>query len=89
MFLNETGTIAVILAAGTQNLTGSMVATLFLILAFCLAISLMFGIPLEVFAIIILPLNLSMAAYYSSFITPLIVILIYLSMIIAKNWLFR
>lgn len=88
-FINETGVIATIMAAGTQTLTGSMVATLFLILIVLFAIAIMFRIPLEYLAIIILPFCLSIGAYYSSFMIPIIVILIYLAMILAKNWLFR
>lgn len=89
MFINQTGIIGTILDAGTQNATGSMVATLLFILFFLVVIAFMFGIPLEFISIIILPLCLSMGAYYSDFFRPLIVILIYVSMILAKNWLFK
>jgi len=88
-FINTTDIIGSILDAGTQNATGSLMATLLFILLFLVVICLMFGIPLEFISIIILPLCLSCASYYSDFFKPLIVILIYVSMIIAKNWLFK
>lgn len=88
-FINTTDTLGTILDAGTQNATGSLMATLLFILLFLVVICLMFSIPLEFISIIILPLCLSCASYYSDFFKPLIVIIIYVSMIIAKNWLFR
>lgn len=88
-FINTTDIIGSILDSGTQNATGNMVATLLFILLFLVVICLMFSIPLEFISIILLPLCLAMASYYSDFFKPLIVILIYVSMIIAKNWLFK
>lgn len=89
LFLNNTESIGIILNAGTSNLTGSFVATLFLILIFLLAVALMFGIPLEFLAIIIIPFCLGVASFYQIFWIPLIIIIVYLGTIIAKNWIFR
>lgn len=86
---NVTGQIGVILDAGTQSLTGNIVATLLLILILLIAICLLFGIELEYTAIILLPICMAMGAYYSTFMGPIIVILIYISTLIAKNWIFR
>lgn len=88
-FINETGVIGQIMEAGTQNLTGSMTATLLFILLFLMVVALSFGIPLEFLAVIILPFCLSVGAYYGTFMVPIIVMLIYISSIIAKNWLFK
>jgi hypothetical protein len=88
-FINTTDIIGQILDRGTQNATGNMVATLLFILLFLVVICLMFSIPLEFASIILLPLCLACASYYSDFFKPLIVILIYICMIIAKNWLFK
>lgn len=88
-FINKTDTMGVILDAGTQNATGDLMVTLLFILLFLIAICLMFSIPLEFIAVIILPICLASASYYSDFFKPLIVIIIYVSMIIAKNWLFK
>lgn len=88
-FINMSGTIGLILAAGTQNLTGDLVATLFLILLFLIVIAFMFQIPLEFLSVLILPFCLSVGAFYSNFMIPIIVILLYVASLIAKNWLFR
>jgi len=89
MFINESGILGVVLAAGTTNLTGNIVASLLLIMAFLFAVCIMFGIELEYTAIIFLPLCISIGAYYSKFLVIIIVILIYVSTLIAKNWIFR
>lgn len=88
-FINQTDVIGRILDSGTQTLTGSMVATLFFILMFLIVIAFMFGIPLEFLAIFILPFCIAVGSYYSNFLLPIIIIIIFLASIIAKNWLFR
>lgn len=89
LFVNESQTIGQILIAGTQNLTGNIVVTLLVIMIFLLCLCVLFGIELEFSAIIFLPICITLGAYYSSFMGMIIVILIYVSTIIAKNWLFR
>jgi len=88
-FINATGTIGTIMSSGTSTLTGSIVATLFFILLFLMVLALMFGIPLEFLSVLILPFCIGVASYYSNFLLPVIIILLYVSMIIAKNWLFK
>lgn len=88
-FINQTGVIGTIMESGTNSLTGSMVATLFFILMFLITIALVFGIPLEFMAIIILPFCLAVGSYYSNFYIPIILIIIFVASIIAKNWLFK
>lgn len=88
-FINATDTIGTILESGTTSLTGSMVATLFFILLFLMVIALMFGIPLEFLAVLILPFCIAVGAFYSNFLLPTIIILLYVAMIIAKNWLWK
>jgi len=89
IFINETGIIGTIIQAGTENMTGSLVATLFFVLLFLVAIAIFFGIPFEFMAVLLLPFSIGLGAYYSSFMVPIIVTLIIISSIIAKNWLFR
>lgn len=89
VFINETGTIGLILSAGTAGLTGNIVISLLIIMLFLITIAMLFSIPLEYTAIIILPLCISCGAYYNTFLAPTIVILIYLATIITKNWLFK
>jgi hypothetical protein len=66
-------------------LFGTLLAVMILLLAICM----MFGIDLEWSALLILPYTISCAAYYSNFIAPLGVILIYLALLFTKNWLFK
>lgn len=89
MFINETGIIGQIIQAGTENLTGNIVATLFMILLFLIVLAMMFQIPLEFLSILILPMCLSIGAYYSNFIIPITIIILYIAAIISKNWLFK
>lgn len=77
------------MAAGTENMTGSIVATLLFILMVFFVIGMMFGIALELMGVLLLPMMIACAAYYNTMMTPLIVILIYLSALISKHWLFR
>lgn len=87
--MNQTDVIGRIVGSGTNTLTGSMVATLFFILLFLMVVAFMFGIPLEFLAIIILPFCLAIGSYYTNFYIPIIIIVIFVASIIAKNWLFK
>lgn len=89
IFVNATESLGVILSQGTTTVTGSIVATLFIILLFLIVVALMFSIPLEFLAVLILPFCLGIGAFYGDFIIPITLILIYVSTIIAKNWIFR
>lgn len=89
VFINASGTIANVLIAGTENLTGDIVSTLLMVFLFLMVICLMFGIPLEFTTVIMLPLLIATAAFYSTFMGPLIVFLIYMATLLAKNWLFK
>ena len=89
MFINETESFGQIITAGTTGLTGSVVATMVLILVVLFVISLILKVDFELFGIIILPFTIAVAAYYSVFMTPLIFILLYFSMILMKNWIFK
>lgn len=89
LFINETGVLGTIISAGTTNLTGSVVASLFLILIFIIIMCMMFQIPIELIAVILLPFILGVCAFYGNFIIPVVVIIIFVSAIIAKNFLFR
>lgn len=89
IFINETETIGQIMSAGTTGLAGNLVTAIYLILIFLIVIALMFGIPLEFLSVIIFPFCIAIASYYGNFMTPVVVIIIYVSTIIAKNWIFR
>ena len=88
-FINASNSIGQIINASAVNLTGAVSASLIMILIILVVIALMFAIPLEFLSVIILPFVIAVGAYYNDFITPLIIILIYIATLIAKNWLFR
>ena len=88
-FMNWSQSIGQIITHGTTNVTGSIVATLLIVLIFLIIVCVMFGIPLEFSAILLIPICISMGAYYSNLMGPLIVIFIYVSTLVAKNWIFR
>jgi hypothetical protein len=76
---NTTGTIGVILQSGAENVAGSMVGVLYMILFLLIVACIVFGIPLLWIAVIVIPFCLSAASYYSDFIMPLALVLIYLA----------
>ena len=88
IFINQTETIGQIIGLGATNVTGDILSVMFFILLFLLAIGFMFGIPLEFMSVLILPFCLAVGAFYN-FYVPIIFILIYVSVLIAKNWIFR
>jgi len=89
MFINATETIGVILSNGTLNTTGSVFITLMIILLIIMAIALMFQIQLEYTAILIVPLVISYMAYYSEWLITGMILLIYLSILVTKNFIFK
>ena len=89
IFINETESIGIIVGSATETTTGSLFATLLIILIILIAICIMFGIALEFIALLLLPLTISYAAYYTNFIGPMGVIFIYLAIIFTKNWIFK
>jgi len=89
VLINTTGVIGSVLLAGTQSITGDMFASLMLILIFLIAVCMLFGIPMEFIAIIIIPFLIATATEYTLFIPVLGVTLIYISILIIKNWIFK
>lgn len=89
MFYNATETIGVILNHANNEVTGSMVVTLLMILLLVIAMAIMFGIQLEYISILIIPLCISYGAYYSELLAPLATIIFYLSIIFTKNFIFK
>lgn len=88
-FINETGVIGIIISSGTQYLTGNVVASMLFVLLFLMAIAFMFRVPLEFTAILIFPFCLAVGSYYGSFFIPIIITVVFLSAILAKNWFFK
>ena len=85
LFINETG-IAADVFNGMNGITGSAFLTLLLIVLLCMMIAFLFRIPIEFTAILVLPMLLTFAAFYSEFLATTGVILIYLGILLAKNF---
>ena len=88
-FINWDGTIGIILGNATTTTHGSLFLTFLLIIVFFLAMALMFGIRLVCCLIFVLPLCLGIASFYSDFLALLLSMLVYLSFILTKNFIFK
>lgn len=73
---------------GANALTGGLFLTLLLIMLFFFFMCFLFRLSLEWSAIFILPLNLGLVACDSTFMAATGVLLIYLGVILGKNFLF-
>ena len=88
LFINETG-IAIDVFNGMNGITGSPFLTLLLIVILVMLIAFLFRIPVEFTVILILPMLLTFAAFYSEFMAVTGVILIYIGILLAKNFFFK
>lgn len=86
---DETGTMGIIINSMTSDVTGSLFVTLLLIVIFVMAIAFMFRIPVEWTIIFVVPLLIVIMAYSSDFLAVSGVLLIYLGILIGKNWIFN
>ena len=89
IFYNETDVIGQLIYLATVNLTGSLFLTLLLSVMLVMAIFAVLRLPIEISAILIMPLLLSIMAYTSDFMAVGGVFLIYLGMLFGKNFVFR
>jgi len=88
-FYNSSQIIGQVITQTSQNLTGSLFITLLFLIFVIMAIALIFGIALEYTFIIVLPLVLSCMAFYGDFFATGSVMLIYLAIILTKNFIMR
>jgi len=91
MFINETGFIGQIVADTTANVTGSLFLTLLSIVVILILIAVMLRIPIEFTAIFIMPLLIVLMSspYGGSFTAIGGVFLIYIGLLMAKNFFFK
>lgn len=87
-FINDSSIVGQIVAAMTTNATGSDFLTFFAIVIGLIAICLMFRIPIEITAIVILPITLTLMAYNGSFFPFGAILLFYLAVILTKYFFF-
>lgn len=82
------GFIADLINSITTNVTGSLFLTLLLLVFLIMGFALAFRIPVEFTVILIFPLLVGFAAYSSAFMPVTAVGIIYLAVLIAKNFFF-
>jgi hypothetical protein len=87
VFINTTGTIGQIYIAATQNITGSEFLTLLGLMFLILAFFMIFRLPLELTSVLILPMLIIFMVYSHNFLSFTGLILIYLAILVAKNWI--
>jgi len=88
-FLNCTQTIGLVVQATTEQTTGTLFLTFLFVILILMAIAMMFKVPLEFTMILILPLTLALMAYYQNFLGVGAAFLIYLAVLMTKNWIIR
>ena len=88
LFINETG-LAANIFNGMNGITGSAFLSLLMIVILVMLIAFLFRIPVEFTVILILPMLLTFAAFYSEFMAVTGVILIYMGILLAKNFFFK
>jgi len=89
VFFNETQLIGTILMQTTETTTGSMFISLMIIMCLLFALAFALNIKLEFTVILFFPLLIAYSSYYSEFVAVLGCALIYLALILSKNWLFK
>ena len=88
-FLNDTGTVSVIIKGLFDNVGGSWFLTIMLIMLFLILIGFILRLPLELTAIFMLPLFIACYVYVPDFTAITGVLLIYLGILLAKNYFFN
>ncbi|MGV8169225.1 MAG: hypothetical protein ACP5N3_04180 [Candidatus Nanoarchaeia archaeon] len=86
---NSSGSFGIILDAFTYNVTGSLFLTLLAMVIIILAFCLMFKIPMEYSAILIMPLLITIMAYSSDFKAVGGVAIIYIAVLVARYWIIK
>jgi hypothetical protein len=87
--MNETGIMGAVFDGFTQNVTGSILLTLLLIISILLVLALALRIPLEVTALLVFPIVLVAGAYTGDIFGAVAAIAIYIGLILAKNFIIR
>ena len=89
LFFNETGIISSGLMLLSDNVTGSVFISLLLIMVLLILVAMLFRLPIEVTAIILMPVLIVFMALTSEFLAVGGVVLIYLGVIFAKNFFLK
>lgn len=88
-FINDTGVIAATINGLTNNFTGTIYLSLFIIIAAVFLLTALFRIPIEFGILFSLPILIGTAAYIGDFNLLLGTALLMISIILSKYWFFR
>jgi hypothetical protein len=89
MLYNESGTIGTIITYANTEVTGSLFLTLLGVVLLVLMLCFLFRLPIEFSAVLVLPLLLGLMGYMQKFVAIGGVFLIYLGIVMGKNFFFR
>lgn len=89
LFINETGTIGIIYNAVTNSITGSEFLTLLGLIIIIILFFMLFRLPIEATAILVLPMLLTFMAFNDNLFAMVGAILIYLAILFAKNYFIK
>ena len=84
VWINTTGGFSHVIDGITTNVTGDLMGTYLFILILIFVSCMMFRIPLILAALISFPFVIVVTAYLSSFIVVLIILIVYISAILAR-----
>lgn len=89
VFFNETGIMGTVIIGLTNNVTGSLFLTLLLIVILLLVVAALFRISIEWTAILVMPVLIVLMSYEGLFLPVGGVFVIYLAVILGKNFFFK
>lgn len=87
-FIDTTSGIGLLITTLTENVTGELFITLFLLVVAIILLAIASRIPIEFTAILVLPLLVGFLAFEQSFLAVAGVGFIYLGVLFAKNFFF-
>lgn len=88
-FVNTGNSIGLLFYHFTSNISGSLFMTVTALVFILILIGLVFGIPLELTVVLVLPILIGAMAFSREFVTIGGVILLYLAVVFAKWWVLR
>lgn len=89
MLMNGSGSIGTIIQYATTDITGSLFLTLLGVVMLLLVLCFLFRIPMEFSAVLVMPILLGLMAYMQEFVAIGGVFLIYMGVLVGKNFFFK
>lgn len=89
LFINNSTTVGAIAKGFSEDVGGNYFIAMFLVMLFLIIITLMFKLPIEASAILVLPFTILCYAFIPQFMAVTGVLLIYLAILVANNWIVK